>query len=351
MQKMEPAPPRPLPAISHLVPASLDHNVVSGFREPFLGPASSEPLLEPTVPFPAVLLDQAMPRLTDTEWRLLCVVVRQTLGWQDKETGGRKQKDWLTQVQLTARTGRTAKPVAQAVSSLTAKQLIQVVSDQGDTLLTPQQRRRHPGRHWFQLHPQWNNAWEAGAVEKKNAAPSSDAHREASPDGVSPHEYGETPPEKSLHEKSPHGGDQQGEMRQERGEMRRSSTLLSEACGIFTVEKLHTTKQTDYKYNSKNKHNSKNKYGRDRDFLHSAPARGPQKRPLPERNEESTAAMQREGGSRSLPEEKALTIYGTSNSEARAAWNQEAAGRRWRWHKDIAKWISCEAGKESEKSL
>ncbi len=59
-----------------------------------------------TTPFPNHLLDNAMPRLRDTEWRLLCVLVRQTLGWQNKSEGGRKQRDWLTQAQLKKRTGR-----------------------------------------------------------------------------------------------------------------------------------------------------------------------------------------------------------------------------------------------------
>ena len=49
-----------------------------------------------STPFPSHLLDDAMPLLSDTEWRVLCVVVRQTLGWEDGQ-GGRKREDWLTQ--------------------------------------------------------------------------------------------------------------------------------------------------------------------------------------------------------------------------------------------------------------
>lgn len=111
-----------------------------------------------SVPFPADLLDRAMPHLTDTEWRLLCVVVRQTLGWRDAATGSRKGRDWLTQSQIVRRTGRSGKPVSQAISGLVGRGLIRVLSDQGLPLLTAAERRRYQGRHWFQLDPQWTEA-------------------------------------------------------------------------------------------------------------------------------------------------------------------------------------------------
>jgi len=60
------------------------------------------------VPFPSALLDEWLPRLKDTEWRLLCVVVRQTLGWKNGK--GRKRRDWMSQSQLMKRTGRYGLP-------------------------------------------------------------------------------------------------------------------------------------------------------------------------------------------------------------------------------------------------
>jgi hypothetical protein len=121
-------------------------------------PEGGIPFPSRSIPFPADLLDRAMPHLTDTEWRLLCVVVRQTLGWRDAATGGRKGRDWLTQSQLTRRTGRSGKPVSQAISGLVGRGLIRVLSDQGLPLLTAAERRRYQGRHWFQLDPQWTEA-------------------------------------------------------------------------------------------------------------------------------------------------------------------------------------------------
>src|SRR5688572_27745316 len=71
-----------------------------------------------TTPFPNILLDEALPLLKDTEWRLLCVIVRQTLGRYDRETQARKQRDWLTREQLKARTGRDSEALTKAIDTL-----------------------------------------------------------------------------------------------------------------------------------------------------------------------------------------------------------------------------------------
>lgn len=95
-----------------------------------------------------------MPDLSGTEWRLLCVVVRQTLGWQQGgNPAARKSRDWLTHRQLKARTGRASAAVSQAIDRLVRKNLIQVQNAEGQLLLTPQERRRCQGRLFFSLTP------------------------------------------------------------------------------------------------------------------------------------------------------------------------------------------------------
>ena len=106
-----------------------------------------------STPFPNRLLDDFMPILSDTEWRVLCVVARQTLGWEDGQ-GGRKAADWLTQSQLKARTGRASEAVSRAIDGLVRKGLIQVCSEAGEVLATPQARQRCTGRMLFGLAPQ-----------------------------------------------------------------------------------------------------------------------------------------------------------------------------------------------------
>jgi hypothetical protein len=105
----------------------------------------------PTTPIPNALLDEVMPTLGDTPWRLLCVVVRQTLGWQ--ADSGRKERDWLSHAQLKARTGRHSAAVCAAIEELVQRGLIKVEDEQGRPLVTPQARRRARSRVFYRLHP------------------------------------------------------------------------------------------------------------------------------------------------------------------------------------------------------
>ena len=107
----------------------------------------------PFTAIPNALIDEVMPRLKDTEWRLLCVIARQTLGWS-KKGGGRKQRDWMSQSQLIAKTGRNSAALSAALDVLVRKNLIECQAENGESLATPQQRRRHRGRVYFSLSPQ-----------------------------------------------------------------------------------------------------------------------------------------------------------------------------------------------------
>lgn len=105
----------------------------------------------PTTPFPSYLLDEVMPTLTDTQWRLLCVIVRATLGWQGEGAGERKQQDWLTHGQLKARTGRSSEAVCRSLDTLVRRGWIEVRNEAGTLLGTPQQRRGCLGKLFFRL--------------------------------------------------------------------------------------------------------------------------------------------------------------------------------------------------------
>lgn len=113
---------------------------------------AAAPLYEaagPFTAFPNALLDRVMPALRDTEWRLLCVIVRQTLGWS--ENGKRKSRDWLTQSQLMARTGRNSAALSAALDVLVRRRLIGAWDEAGRSLLTPQARRARQGRVYYGL--------------------------------------------------------------------------------------------------------------------------------------------------------------------------------------------------------
>ncbi len=119
-------------------------------------PFDSESLPFPvkSTPFPNLLIDQVMPELSDTEWRLLCVVCRQTLGFTSPgDQGGRRSRDWISHGQLKARTGRASAAVSRAVDGLVRRNLIEVRTYAGELLLTPSERRRCQGRLFFGLAP------------------------------------------------------------------------------------------------------------------------------------------------------------------------------------------------------
>src|ERR1051326_1992256 len=94
-----------------------------------------------STPFPSHLLDTVMPVLKDTEWRVLCVVVRATLGWTEGAGGQRKPQDWLTQSQLKERTGRASEAISHAIDTLVKKGLLEVHDEIGRMLASPQERR------------------------------------------------------------------------------------------------------------------------------------------------------------------------------------------------------------------
>lgn len=107
------------------------------------------PLPVPFVPLPTRLIDELMPALSDTEWRVVCVVARATVGW--RISGGHKPRDWLTQSQLKRRTGRASAAVSKAVDRLVRRGLLEVTDLSGLPLRTPAARRRSRSRLYYAL--------------------------------------------------------------------------------------------------------------------------------------------------------------------------------------------------------
>ena len=105
-----------------------------------------------TTAIPNLLLDKVMPKLGETSWKLLCVVVRQTRGWRMPD-GSRKQADWMSHSQLRRRTGRSSAAVSRAIDVLVRSGIIVVRDLFGNPLQSPSERRRSHSRLVFGLHP------------------------------------------------------------------------------------------------------------------------------------------------------------------------------------------------------
>ena len=102
------------------------------------------------VSIPSAILDRWMPKLKDTELRVLLLVARQTIGRSGKEV------DWLAHSQLRKRTGRASEAVSAAVDSLIQKGLLEVVTLTGERLPTPEARRFHRGVLLYRLSQQFH---------------------------------------------------------------------------------------------------------------------------------------------------------------------------------------------------
>jgi hypothetical protein len=118
-------------------------------------------------PVPNNLIDDVMPRLKDSEWRILCVVARQTLGWTDKRTGRRKRADWITRRQLMRRTGRASAALSRAIETLVKRELLEVTASNGRKLNTAAERRRYCGQVYYSIPGNWGKPAPKAITQKR----------------------------------------------------------------------------------------------------------------------------------------------------------------------------------------
>lgn len=103
-----------------------------------------------TTPFPNALF-LVMPKLRDTEWRVLCVIVRFTRGWVDPHTKRRKRVDWISHSQFKRATGRESAAISRAIDVLVRSGLIHVTDAAGRPLRSRHERRRLRSHLYFSV--------------------------------------------------------------------------------------------------------------------------------------------------------------------------------------------------------
>lgn len=95
-----------------------------------------------TTQTPNILFNGIMKEMSDTELRVVLVVIRATLGWiADSKTGMRKTEDWISHSQLKKKTGRESGAISQAIDSCIRKQWIEARDKNGNVLDTKIKRR------------------------------------------------------------------------------------------------------------------------------------------------------------------------------------------------------------------
>jgi len=95
-----------------------------------------------TTQTPNIIFNGLMREMSDTELRLVFIVTRATLGWVlDKETGMRKEQDWLSLSQLKKKTGRESGAISKAIDVCIRRQWIEARDKDGNILDTKAKRR------------------------------------------------------------------------------------------------------------------------------------------------------------------------------------------------------------------
>jgi len=101
---------------------------------------------------PNNLFDKYLPNLTESELKILLVIIRQTNGWIDKITGERKRRDRITQSQFVSKAGISPRIVSKSLKMLSKKSLI-LISDRNFNLLENPLDRRGKSYLYFGLNP------------------------------------------------------------------------------------------------------------------------------------------------------------------------------------------------------
>ena len=95
-----------------------------------------------TTPTPNIIFNGLMREMNDTEFRIVMLVVRATLGWEaDKETGMRKVEDWISRRQLKEKTGRQSSALSKAIDRCVQEGWIEARAKNGDILDTKGKRK------------------------------------------------------------------------------------------------------------------------------------------------------------------------------------------------------------------
>jgi len=80
--------------------------------------------------------------LKSAELKVLLVIIRQTLGWADKqEATGRKDRDWIASRQLQEKTGASRRAISSATGNPGQEKIYRRVDETGNTLFSPATRQ------------------------------------------------------------------------------------------------------------------------------------------------------------------------------------------------------------------
>lgn len=98
-------------------------------------------LYQQTTQVPNFFFDELLKSLTEAETKVFLVILRQTIGWFNKKTGKRKERDRITMKWFVRATGMSPRAISKALSALCIKRLILITDYQGKSLFDANMRR------------------------------------------------------------------------------------------------------------------------------------------------------------------------------------------------------------------
>lgn len=94
-----------------------------------------------TTQVPNILFDRYLPLLTESELKILLIIIRQTYGWVDKRTKRRKTKDRISHNQFIQKTGLSRRVISKTLKSLLTKRYINICDQYGQALSESKDRK------------------------------------------------------------------------------------------------------------------------------------------------------------------------------------------------------------------
>ncbi|MBK8484751.1 MAG: replication protein [Saprospiraceae bacterium] len=98
-------------------------------------------MFQQTTQVPNVVFDEHLPALTESELKILLIIIRQTNGWIDKFTGKRKTRDRISHSQSMSKTGLSRRVISNAIKSLCSKGLVNITCQHGKFLDNSEDRK------------------------------------------------------------------------------------------------------------------------------------------------------------------------------------------------------------------
>jgi len=99
---------------------------------------------------PNILFDQLLRELSNSELKILLVIIRQTNGWIDRKSRKYKTRDRITYNQFISKTGLSRRVISIAINSLLKNNLIEITDTNGNNLCAPENRK---GRFFIYYSP------------------------------------------------------------------------------------------------------------------------------------------------------------------------------------------------------